>query len=167
MKLIANEKYISAINGYKYNAMKYRFDGEFYRLYFAGMTGDKDSIKRYNDSINEIINADDVDHIESSVCHITSDKDDGLDKMGLILSATPNELLDRDIHNRYLLAIIRDAAQTTDIHLLFQLDKLRYSDMLKRFENEPDEDVYIPLISNGEDFSKRFAGTKFASFNIL
>ena len=166
MKLIANEKYISEIAGYKYDSMKYRFDTDFYKLYFAGITGDKDSLQRYADSINQITTADDVAHIETTVCPVTSDKNDGLDKMGLILSATPNELKDKDIHNKYLLATIMDATKSTNIHLLFQLDKLRYSNMLKRFENEPDEDVYIPLISNGEDFSKRFAGTKFASFKI-
>lgn len=166
MKLIANKKYISEITCYKYDSMKYRFDSDFYKLYFAGITGDKDSLKRYDDSINAIITADDVEHIETIVCPVTSDKDDGLDKMGLILAATPNELKDKANHNKYLLAIIMNAKHSTIIHLLFRLDKLRYNDMLKRFENEPDEDVYIPLISDGEDFSNRFAGTKFVSFDI-
>ena len=163
MKLIANKKYISSINGYKYDSMKYRFDTEFYRLYFGGLVGDKDSIKRYADSFNAIITADDTEHIETDVCPITDDEFKG---MALVLSATPKELFDKNIHNKFLLANIRDAKQETDVHLLFRLDKLRYNDVLKRFENEPDEDVFIPLICDGEDFSNTFAGTKLVAFNI-
>ena len=136
---------------------------EFYQLYFGGLIGDKDSFKRYADSFNAIITADDTEHIETVVYHITDDEFKG---MALVLSATPKELFDKNIHNKFLLANIRDAKQETDVHLLFRLDKLRYNEVLKRFENEPDEDVYIPLICDGEDFSNTFAGTKLVAFNI-
>ena len=97
------------------------------------------------------------------MCYITDDEFKG---MALVLSATPKELFDKNIHNKFLLANIRDAKQETDVHLLFRLDKLRYNEVLKRFENEPDEDVFIPLICDGEDFSNTFAGTKLVAFNI-